>query len=149
MIKVTTTGYLETIDYIESFIFEGFIMEITELIQETLTDKSDDEISDLMEIWWGSIEIMHEDGDNDIPAKEGKKVESDYVDVVKKIHPIIINEIWNGGLLQSDRVENIDDWMWDMEWGKFISFDDDDKRGEFLRYSLKLIFNPNIMSIKV
>ena len=149
MIKVTTTGYLETIDYIESFIFEGFIMEITELIQETLTDKSDDEISDLMEIWWGSIEIMHEDGDNDIPAKEGKKVESDYVDVVKKIHPIIINEIWNGGLLQSDRVENIDNWMWDMEWGKFISFDDDDKRGELLRYSLKLIFNPNIMSIKV
>ena len=40
---------LETIDYLESYIFEGFIHEITELLQKTFTDKDDNEIRELME----------------------------------------------------------------------------------------------------
>jgi hypothetical protein len=148
--------HLETIDYLESYIFEGFISEITEVLQKTFTDKDDGEIRDLMEMWWGSLEIMHEDGDNDVPAKEGKKVKSDDIDDIKKVHQIIFNEIphvGEDGIHYSAHLEEPFDWMWDGDWGQSpigqdISFDDDDERGELLDYSLKLIFNPNITYIK-
>ena len=42
---------LETVDYFNSYIFEGFITEITEHLQKTFTDKNDDEIRELMDIW--------------------------------------------------------------------------------------------------
>ena len=146
---------LETVDYFNSYIFEGFITEITEHLQKTFTDKNDDEIRELMDIWWDSLEIHF--GDEEL-EKEGCKPKPEHLDNIKKLHKVLIEDVWESQNNFIGEGEDMFDWMWEMEWGisqygksirgHKISFKDDDERSELLSDSLEQILDPSLTYIK-
>ena len=144
---------VETIDYLESYIFEGFIHEITELLQKTFTDKDDNEIRELMEKWWDSL-VVEKNNLGDELDKDGKIVEDGDLDDVKKIHKILIDNTWDNQHTWIEDCEDMNTWFFDMDWGvgnnfgNDLSFEDEDERAEELGRSIDYILSPNNTYIK-
>ena len=143
---------LETIEYFRSYIFEGFTHEITELLQRTFTDKNDKEISDLMDRWWDSVVFRFIDDDG--LAKEGKIVEPDDLDDIKKVNKILIEDVWDSQNDWIEDCEDMKDWFFDMDWGRGqysqdLSFENDDERAMDIQESIEHILDPTYRYIKV
>jgi len=81
-----------TIEFIWSFIFEGYRIEFIDFIKEELTDKSEEEIERLMEVWWDGILI----GDPEDRVEKNpisNKVEPEDVNHIKVVNKIIRKEL--------------------------------------------------------